>query len=62
MIVDLKHLGGLDADRTIIGGKGLVQSGHHPTDTGGIVDQIDFGPIFGSIHGTIDSGNSATND
>ena len=61
MIVDLVHLRSFDADGTIIGRKGLVQSGHHAADAGGIVDHIDFSSILGSIHGAANSGNSATN-
>jgi hypothetical protein len=60
MIVDFIHLGRFNADGTIIGGKGLVQPGHHTADTGGIINEIDAGSIFGSVHGAINTGNAAT--
>jgi hypothetical protein len=62
VIVDFVHLGCFNADGTVIGGKSLVQPGHHAADTGRVVDQVYFGSIFGGIYGTVDAGNSASDD
>jgi len=38
---DLGQLGGDDSHSAVVGGKGLVQLGHDPTDTGALFRQVD---------------------
>jgi hypothetical protein len=62
MVVHLIHLGRSNTDGTVVGGKGLIQPGHHAPDAGGVIRQIDLGTIVGRVQGGIDSRNAASND
>ncbi len=58
----LHQFRGEDTHGTVIGGKGLVQLGHHPADGRGGFHEVDVVPRFRQIKGGLNSGNSSPDD
>jgi hypothetical protein len=56
---DLDQFGRENSHGTVIGGKGLVQLRHHPTDGAGFFDQIHIKTGIGQIQSRLHPGDSA---
>jgi hypothetical protein len=60
MPADLDQFGRKDSHGTVISGEGLVQLGHHSTDGGRLLHEIDIKARIGQIQGRLHSGNAST--
>jgi len=56
---DLDQFGGNNSHGTVIGGKGLVQLGHHPADGAGLFNEVDIKTGIGQIQSGLHSGDAA---
>jgi hypothetical protein len=61
MPADLDQFGGKDSHSAVIGGEGLVQLRHDPTDGGRSLYEIDIKAGVGQVQGCLHSGNSSSN-
>ena len=60
MPADLDQFGREDSHGTVIGGEGLVQLGHDPTDGGGPFHKVDIITGIGQIQCGLHPGNAST--
>ncbi len=55
----LHQLGGQDAEGAVVGGKGLVEAGHHPADGRALFNQIDLVAQGGEVESGLNAGDTA---
>ena len=60
MPADLDQFGRDNSHRAVIGGKSLVQLGHHASYGGGPFHQVDIVAGIGQIQGNLHAGNATT--
>jgi hypothetical protein len=60
MPADLDQFGRDNSHGTVIGGKGLVQLGHHASYGGGPFHQVDIVAGIGQVQGSLHAGNATT--
>jgi hypothetical protein len=60
MPADLDQFGRDNSHGTVIGGKGLVQLGHHASNGGGPFHQVDIVAGIGQVQGSLHPGNATT--
>ena len=62
MAPDFHQFRGKDAGRTVIGGKGFIQLGHHTANADPVFHEVDFHPGIGKVQRRLNTGDTRTDN